>query len=36
LTDQLGVIGYRLSVDEMAKLNEVSIYPREWWRKKPD
>lgn len=36
MNDQLGVVGYRLSEDEMARLNSVSTYPREWWRPKPE
>jgi aryl-alcohol dehydrogenase-like predicted oxidoreductase len=36
LNDQLGVVGYRLSGEEMMQLDEVSKYPREWWRPNPD
>jgi aryl-alcohol dehydrogenase-like predicted oxidoreductase len=36
LTDLLGVVGYRLSADEMKRLNTVSSYPREWWRSTPE
>jgi aryl-alcohol dehydrogenase-like predicted oxidoreductase len=36
LNDLLGVVGYRLSDEEMVRLDEVSKYPREWWRPKPD
>ena len=36
LNDLLGAVGYRLSDEEMKRLNEVSSYPREWWRSKPE
>jgi aryl-alcohol dehydrogenase-like predicted oxidoreductase len=30
LADLLGAIGYRLSSDEMQRLNELTNYPRNW------
>jgi aryl-alcohol dehydrogenase-like predicted oxidoreductase len=36
LTDLLGVVGYRLSEDEMKRSHTASRYPREWWRPNPE
>ncbi|PTY05049.1 aldo/keto reductase [Verrucomicrobia bacterium LW23] len=36
LKELLGVVGYRLSTDEMANIDDVSGFAREWWRSTPE